>query len=580
MNMSNLLRPLALLLGAAGVALFAPACVAAADSSEPMEQSDSNTNPVAYGSTSIFGIHFHPNPDAPLPDWLGGGSRKVWVTELAASGDSFDWFHYQGYCYDNTTCGAFKKIAAQNTQLIARIDYNRGAHYSVPQDWNTLWDWKVLVHDRLFVSNDGTPITRYAPTILIGNEVNLCGENDMPESCGITAPAQKSTRPDWYAEVYRQMRGYIHSEATASGYGDVAVMMQGASPAGYGGTRYMNYVLNNLCNDTVDSIALHGYGWLDSAGGDGTYGLSGDIAAQLRGVDEACNGKFRNVPVVITEFSRGTRPVPDSDFVGKTYAWINAWNADSNHHGIAGATYFVGRGPGFPEENITVDSPNDHHLARASFKAATGNDWKARTGGAPSGPLGTGNECSTGGPSSTFSQTGYTLSGSFNTFWNQNGGLGVFGYPISNARMETNSSGFTVCTQWFERQRLELSNGSVLLGLLGSERSREDYQQISTQGAFATKTSAPAGCRLFPETKHTVCNGFKSYWEGHGLVSGGSLMLFGYPVSEEFYYKGADGKQYAAQYFERARFEWHPENSAPYDILQGRLGAEIYRNER
>jgi len=37
---------------------------------------------------------------------------------------------------------------------------------------------------------------------------------------------------------------------------------------------------------------------------------------------------------------------------------------------------------------------------------------------------------------------------------------------------------------------------------------------------------------------------------------------------------------YAAQYFERARLEWHPGNQAPYDILQGRLGAEIYRNER
>ena len=37
---------------------------------------------------------------------------------------------------------------------------------------------------------------------------------------------------------------------------------------------------------------------------------------------------------------------------------------------------------------------------------------------------------------------------------------------------------------------------------------------------------------------------------------------------------------YAAQYFERARLEWYPENQAPCDILQGRLGAGIYRNER
>jgi hypothetical protein len=31
------------------------------------------------------------------------------------------------------------------------------------------------------------------------------------------------------------------------------------------------------------------------------------------------------------------------------------------------------------------------------------------------------------------------------------------------------------------------------------------------------------------------------------------------------------------QYFERARFEYHPENAAPYDILLGRLGADTVR---
>jgi len=30
------------------------------------------------------------------------------------------------------------------------------------------------------------------------------------------------------------------------------------------------------------------------------------------------------------------------------------------------------------------------------------------------------------------------------------------------------------------------------------------------------------------------------------------------------------------QYFERARFEYHPENAAPYDILLGQFGRQIY----
>jgi hypothetical protein len=36
-----------------------------------------------------------------------------------------------------------------------------------------------------------------------------------------------------------------------------------------------------------------------------------------------------------------------------------------------------------------------------------------------------------------------------------------------------------------------------------------------------------------------------------------------------------DGKPYVTQYFERARFEYHPENKPPYDILLGLLGRTI-----
>ena len=37
-----------------------------------------------------------------------------------------------------------------------------------------------------------------------------------------------------------------------------------------------------------------------------------------------------------------------------------------------------------------------------------------------------------------------------------------------------------------------------------------------------------------------------------------------------------DGKQYLTQHFERARFEYHPENAGtPYDVLLGLLGREL-----
>jgi hypothetical protein len=34
----------------------------------------------------------------------------------------------------------------------------------------------------------------------------------------------------------------------------------------------------------------------------------------------------------------------------------------------------------------------------------------------------------------------------------------------------------------------------------------------------------------------------------------------------------ADGQPFTVQYFERARFEWHPEKSAPWQVLLGQLG--------
>jgi hypothetical protein len=44
--------------------------------------------------------------------------------------------------------------------------------------------------------------------------------------------------------------------------------------------------------------------------------------------------------------------------------------------------------------------------------------------------------------------------------------------------------------------------------------------------------------------------------------------------------QGADGRMYLTQWFERARFEYHPENAAPYDVLLGRLGSALYGSTR
>src|SRR5206468_1525531 len=66
----------------------------------------------------------------------------------------------------------------------------------------------------------------------------------------------------------------------------------------------------------------------------------------------------------------------------------------------------------------------------------------------------------------------------------------------------------------------------------------------------------------FSVVEHTLRNGFRDYWQRYG-----GLTQFGYPITEEFReVSPTDGKAYTVQYFERARFEWHPEKRPPYDV--------------
>jgi peptidoglycan/xylan/chitin deacetylase (PgdA/CDA1 family) len=76
----------------------------------------------------------------------------------------------------------------------------------------------------------------------------------------------------------------------------------------------------------------------------------------------------------------------------------------------------------------------------------------------------------------------------------------------------------------------------------------------------------------FPQTGHWLSHGFLSYWNSFG-----GLPVFGYPISDEF----TDPQSgFVTQYFERARFEWHPGAwPSRYDVLLGRLGSELAQQQ-
>lgn len=182
-----------------------------------------------------------------------------------------------------------------------------------------------------------------------------------------------------------------------------------------------------------------------------------------------------------------------------------------------------------------------------------------------------------------FPQTGFTVSGRLWDVW-QGGrsfddSLYINGFPITTLRPEVSTTdGKTYQTQWFERARFEQHPENqppydVLLGLLGVSAS----QSRQNEGPFKPVPNPGGGITWFQDTQHTLGDGSEggraiaTYWNRLG-----GLQQFGFPLSQPFMERNKDdGKTYLVQYFQRQRFEYHPENRGTrYEVLLGRLGAE------
>lgn len=168
-----------------------------------------------------------------------------------------------------------------------------------------------------------------------------------------------------------------------------------------------------------------------------------------------------------------------------------------------------------------------------------------------------------------FAVTNQCIGGQFLERWRTSGGLAVNGYPLSAEFRQPLEDGRTYLVQYFERVRLEYHPDNappqdVQLGQFGRSIL------AGVNGAPTSAVSPRKGLIHFAETQHNVAPDFFAYWQANG-----GLAQFGYPLTEEFTQQLSDGKSYTVQYFERARFERHPENAAPYNILLGQFGREI-----
>lgn len=183
-----------------------------------------------------------------------------------------------------------------------------------------------------------------------------------------------------------------------------------------------------------------------------------------------------------------------------------------------------------------------------------------------------------------FPETGYSIYTTFRDYWVRFGGLEVFGYPLTEQRLE---GGLWV--QYFERARFEyhpeyeetvedwksLDKAAKLKYLIQLTRLGADLVDQRTNGKGfppANPAQLPPNATFFPESGHSISGKIAEYWwANNGLTS------FGYPLSEQMQeVSQADGKTYTVQYFERTRIELHPENAGTrYEILLGLMGREL-----
>jgi hypothetical protein len=177
----------------------------------------------------------------------------------------------------------------------------------------------------------------------------------------------------------------------------------------------------------------------------------------------------------------------------------------------------------------------------------------------------------------TFSETGNTVCGKFLAYWTGHGGLAQQGFPLSGPFQEVSSTdGKTYTVQYFERAIFELhpenaAPNDVLLSRLGVFL----YQSKYPAGASNQEPNNDPGSILFSETGKRLGGRFLDYWKSQG-----SLAQQGLPLSDEFAETSdLDGKPYRVQYFERAVFEYHPEQQPEFQVLLSQLGTFRFREK-
>lgn len=160
-----------------------------------------------------------------------------------------------------------------------------------------------------------------------------------------------------------------------------------------------------------------------------------------------------------------------------------------------------------------------------------------------------------------YSETGHTLDAEFVEYFDNHGGLGILGFPITDAFVDY-WTGLVI--QYTQNGRMELfpdptsDDMQVRLKELGilfvGDRALEVADPLSIR--------SNADCEFYSLTGHSICFMFLDFYHENG-----GPELFGYPVSEF-----TIENDRLVQYFQGFRLDWYPENLPGQQVLAAPLG--------
>lgn len=142
--------------------------------------------------------------------------------------------------------------------------------------------------------------------------------------------------------------------------------------------------------------------------------------------------------------------------------------------------------------------------------------------------------------------TKHTLRGTFLEYWQANGGLAVFGFPLTEEFTEVNAgNGLSYTVQYFQRNRFELHNESldpkykVQLGRLGTEALDTQRQVLDRPTASVPDYTVPPVTVGLPASLTIPSIGVSAPVEHVGLDGIGNMDVPKNPDNTAWYDRGA-----------------------------------------